>query len=171
LRFGDDWRSPLHFQRVSFFMAAVASTEKAMSHSILRHARALGTAVALACLPLAAGHAQANGKLSAHALDATIGGPAPGIVIELFDVSVDPPRKAAEVTTDAEGRADLIAGRPIAVGRYELRFAVADYFRKRGVPLGDPPFLDVVPIRLYLDDPAGDYHVPVVFTPWSYAKY
>jgi 5-hydroxyisourate hydrolase-like protein (transthyretin family) len=58
------------------------------------------------------------------------------VVIELFDVSVEPPRKVGEATSNADGRADLIAGKPITAGRYELRFAVADYFRNRGVPLG-----------------------------------
>jgi hydroxyisourate hydrolase len=145
--------------------------KNAMTLPILRHSCALGFALALACLPFASGHAQGNGELSAHALDATIGQPARGIVIELFDVSVDPPRKVAVATTNADGRADLIVGQPIAVGRHELRFAVADYFRQRGVALGDPAFLDVVPIRIYLSDSAGSYHVPMVFTPWSYAMY
>lgn len=144
-----------------------------MTDLIFRRASALGFALALACLPFTSGQGQGQdkGELSAHALDATIGQPARGVAIELFDVSLDPPRKVAEATTNADGRADLIAGREIAVGRYELRFAVADYFRRRGVTLGDPAFLDVVPIRLYLGDPAGNYHVPMVFTPWSYAMY
>jgi 2-oxo-4-hydroxy-4-carboxy-5-ureidoimidazoline decarboxylase len=140
-----------------------------MLESTLRRAGLLAAGLAWAAtLPA---HAQATGELSAHALDATIGKPAHGIVIELFDVSVDPPRKVARATTDPDGRADLIAGRPIAVGRYELRFAVAEYFRQRGLTLGDPAFLDVVPIRIYLADPQASYHVPMVFTPWSYAMY
>jgi 2-oxo-4-hydroxy-4-carboxy-5-ureidoimidazoline decarboxylase len=59
----------------------------------------------------------------------------------------------------------------LPVGRYELRFAVADYFRKQGAALGNPPFLDVVPVRLYFDNPEGSYHVPMVCSPWSYAVY
>jgi len=126
----------------------------------------------LMSMPLAAGRAQGNGSLVVHALDATIGQPAAGVVVELFDVSGDSPRKVAQTVTDSDGRADVIAGHPIVVGRYEIRFAVADYFRKRGsVPIGDLPFLDVVPMRLYLDNPAGTYGVPMVFTPWSYSMF
>jgi 2-oxo-4-hydroxy-4-carboxy-5-ureidoimidazoline decarboxylase len=142
-----------------------------MTRRLLRHAHLLVNTFAAACLLVGAGHAQSNGELTAHALDATIGQPARRVAIEVFDVSTDPPRKVAEATTNDDGRADLIVGRPLAVGRYELRFAVADYFRKRGVPLSDPAFLDVVPIRVYLGDPAGSYLVPMVFTPWSYAMF
>jgi 5-hydroxyisourate hydrolase-like protein (transthyretin family) len=56
-------------------------------------------------------------------------------------------------------------------GRYELRLAMADYFRKQGATLGNPPFLDIVTIRLYLDNPEGSIHVPVACSPWSYAMY
>ena len=69
------------------------------------------------------------------------------------------------------GRANILMGRPLPIGRYELRFAVADYFRKQGATLGNPPFLDVVLIRLFLENPEGSYHVPMVCSPWSYAMY
>jgi len=59
----------------------------------------------------------------------------------------------------------------LPIGRYELRFAVADYFRKQGSTLGNPPFLDIVPVRLYFENPEGSYHVPMVCSPWSYAVY
>jgi hydroxyisourate hydrolase len=126
---------------------------------------------ALIVMPSVA-RSQGNGSLVVHALDATIGQPAAGVVVELFDVSGDTPSKVAQTVTDSDGRADVIAGRPIVVGRYEIRFAVADYFRKRGgVTISETPFLDVVPMRLYLDNPAGTYGVPMVFTPWSYSMF
>ena len=115
--------------------------------------------------------AQPNGELSVHALDATIGQPAAGVVVGLFDVSAERPVEINQMTTNANGQADLIKGVPVKVGRYEIRFAVADYFRSRGLVLGNPPFLDVVPIRLYLGNAQGNYHVPVVFTPWSYTMH
>ena len=49
----------------------------------------------------------------------------------------------------------LIAGRPVPIGRYELRFSVGDYFAAQGVPLADPPFLDVVPVRFSVAEPKG----------------
>ena len=41
----------------------------------------------------------------------------------------------------------VIGGRPLPIGRYELRFAIGDHFRSRGIEQGDPPFLDIVPVR------------------------
>jgi 5-hydroxyisourate hydrolase-like protein (transthyretin family) len=59
----------------------------------------------------------------------------------------------------------------VPIGTYELRFAVAAYFAARGVPLSEPPFLDVVPIRFAIAEPEGHYHVPLVVSPWSYSTY
>ncbi len=115
--------------------------------------------------------AQSTGTVEVHALDATIGKPAEGITVDLFDVSADRPLRVGQATTSAGGQAELLKGAPLRVGRYELRFAVADYFRKRGLVLGNPPFLNVVPIRLYLGDAQRRYHVPIVFTPWSYTMH
>jgi len=52
-----------------------------------------------------------------------------------------------------------------------LRFAVSDYFAHQGVPLADPPFLGIVPIRFAVAEPEGRYHVPLSVTPWAYATY
>lgn len=65
----------------------------------------------------------------------------------------------------------LIGGRPVPIGRYELRFAVGKYFAARGVPLSDPPFLDDIPLRFSVGEPEGYLHVPLLVTPWSYATY
>jgi 5-hydroxyisourate hydrolase-like protein (transthyretin family) len=115
--------------------------------------------------------AQSGGSLEVHALDATIGKPAEGIVVDLFLVSTEPALKVGQMATNAGGQATLIAGGPLKVGRYELRFAVGDYFRRQGLALGTPSFLEIVPIRIYLSDPDGRYHVPAVFTPWSYTMH
>lgn len=111
------------------------------------------------------------GDLTAHVLNTVVGQPANGMVIELFEMSGEKGRKVAEATSNVDGRADVLVGRPLPIGRYELRFAVADYFRKQGATLGNPPFLDIVPIRLFLENPEGSYHVPMVCSPWSYAMY
>ena len=36
------------------------------------------------------------------------------------------------------------------------------------MPLADPPFLGVVPVRSRVAEPEGHYHVPLLVTPWSY---
>lgn len=111
------------------------------------------------------------GDLTAHILNTVTGQPANGMVIDLFEMSGDKGRKVTQAITNANGRADILVGRPLPNGRYELRLAMADYFRKEGVPQGNPPFLDVVIIRIYLDEPEGSIHVPVACSPWSYAMY
>ena len=119
----------------------------------------------------ASGAPRVNGDLTVHALDTTIGQPAAGLAVELFEVSGEQPRSVVKAVTNSDGRADIIAGRPLAVGRYELQFAVADYFRKRGSAVSDPPFLDIVPVRFFIEDPTGSIHVPFVFSSWSYAVF
>jgi 5-hydroxyisourate hydrolase len=75
---------------------------------------------------------------------------------------------------NADGRpADgpLLDAAAMAVGRYRLVFAVAAYFRARGVQLPEPPFLDVVRIDFGIADAAAHYHVPLLASPWSYSTY
>ena len=82
-------------------------------------------------------------------------------------------RLIAAAITNRDGRTEqpLIGGQPLPIGRYELRFRVGDYFARRARRQGDPPFLDVVPVRFAVAEPEGHYHVPLLVTPWSYSTY
>jgi 2-oxo-4-hydroxy-4-carboxy-5-ureidoimidazoline decarboxylase len=115
-----------------------------------------------------------NGRLSTHVLDNHAGRPAKGMWLSLRELCAgDAPRLLVRTQTNADGRTDqpLISGRPVPSGQYELLFSVADYFAERKVPLAEPPFLDVVPIRFSIAEPEGHYHVPLLVTPWSYGTY
>ena len=114
-----------------------------------------------------------NGRLSTHVLDTHAGRPAAGVAIELHELAGEKSHCIQMAVTNADGRTDqpLIAGRPLPIGRYELRFAIGNHFRSRGVPGGDPPFLDIVPLRFSVAEPEGHYHVPLLCTPWSYSTY
>ena len=59
----------------------------------------------------------------------------------------------------------------MAAGRYRLLFAVAPYFRARGVALPEPPFIDVVQVDFGIADPAAHYHVPLLVSPYGYSTY
>jgi 2-oxo-4-hydroxy-4-carboxy-5-ureidoimidazoline decarboxylase len=109
------------------------------------------------------------GRVTTHVLDTAHGCPAAGVRIALLD-SVG--RVLDTLITNADGRTDrpVLAG-PLALGSYELRFHVGDYFRGRGVALADPPFLDVVPVRFGIAEPDGHYHVPLLVSPWAYQTY
>jgi 5-hydroxyisourate hydrolase len=97
-------------------------------------------------------------SLSTHVLDTARGRPAAGVAIEL--------RRGDELvvtaTTDGDGRARLAD--ELGAGEYELTFAVGDYF-------GERAFLDRVPVRFTIADPAAHYHVPLLVSPWSYSTY
>jgi 2-oxo-4-hydroxy-4-carboxy-5-ureidoimidazoline decarboxylase len=115
-----------------------------------------------------------HGRLSTHVLDTHRGSPAPGIAVELLEVAVSgSSRVVTRAITNADGRTDrpIMADQPIPIAQYELRFDVGDYFARQGVPVSDPPFLGVIPIRFAVAEPEGHYHVPIIVTPWSYSTY
>jgi 2-oxo-4-hydroxy-4-carboxy-5-ureidoimidazoline decarboxylase len=110
------------------------------------------------------------GDVSAHVLDGTLGKPAEGVAVELHEIWGERSRKVGAATTNADGRATLMERRPVPIGRYELRFAIGDYFRKRGVvPAGEKPFLDVIPMRTYIREAEDNYHYPLVVSPFAYS--
>jgi 2-oxo-4-hydroxy-4-carboxy-5-ureidoimidazoline decarboxylase len=122
----------------------------------------------------AADKLKVNGRLSTHVLDTCYGRPAQGVSLELHELSnAGDGRLVIAGVTNADGRTDnaLINDRPVPIGRYELRFAVGDYFARTGVDLPEPPFLDIVPVRFSVADPENHYHVPLLATPWSYSTY
>jgi 5-hydroxyisourate hydrolase len=112
--------------------------------------------------------------LTTHVLDTSIGRPAAGVEIELHAVGADGARtKIKRARTNADGRteAPLLSAVEARVGTYELSFHIGAYFRGRGAPTAEPPFLDIVPIRFAIADLGAHYHVPLAVTPWSYSTY
>ena len=110
------------------------------------------------------------GRLTTHVLDLTRGRSAAGMTIELWRVDGDIRARIAATRTNADGRTDapLLEVAPLPLGVYELVFQVGDYF---AIPTADGRFLDAVPIRFTVADPAGHYHVPLLTTPWAYSTY
>ena len=105
--------------------------------------------------------------LSTHVLDTMHGTPAAGMAVVLRDGAG---QEVARGITDADGRCPGLVPGPLSPGRHALAFAVADYFRARGVALPEPPFLDIVTIAFGLSD-AGHYHVPLLVAPYGYSTY
>jgi len=112
-------------------------------------------------------------RLSTHVLDISRGSPAAGVLVELHVVAGSDRRAVASAVTNADGRTDnpLLSGDRLDIGVYELTFHAADYFRRSGVALADPPFLGDVVIRIGVADPHGHYHVPLLLTPYGYSTY
>lgn len=114
-----------------------------------------------------------TGRLTTHVLDTAQGRPAAGLVIRLSRITAGETVAIITATTNADGRTDrpLLEGDGFAAGPYELLFAAGDYFRAEGLALSDPPFLDEIPIRFVLAANSGNYHVPLLLSPWSYSTY
>jgi 2-oxo-4-hydroxy-4-carboxy-5-ureidoimidazoline decarboxylase len=122
----------------------------------------------------AADRLKVHGRLSTHVLDTHSGRPAAAVCVELLELSANGEQRVmARAATNRDGRTDapLMAGQPLPIGRYELRFHVGEYFARLAARMDDPPFLDVVPVRFAVAEPEGDYHVPLLVTPWSYSTY
>ena len=183
--FNDSYRAKFGFP---FIICVLRHTKDSVLQQLKRRAKntlsaerdiAVNEVIRIAALRLerhvsANDHLKVNGRLSTHVLDTYSGRPAHGVAIELRELSDSGgDRLVAKAVTNADGRTDqpLISARPIPIGRYELHFAVGDYFARTGAALPDPPFLDFVPVRFAIAEPESHYHVPLLVTPWSYSTY
>ncbi|MXP65769.1 hydroxyisourate hydrolase [Roseomonas sp. M0104] len=138
------------------------------------------------------------GALTTHVLNTADGCPAEGVAVELWRMA-PAPELVTRALTNADGRTDapLLEAARFQPGRYELRFAIGDYFAARGLtvevapaapaaefrlldPLPEPRsvepapaerFLDVVVLNVGLGEGQGHYHVPLLCSPWSYSTY
>jgi 5-hydroxyisourate hydrolase len=119
------------------------------------------------------GGARPMGKLTTHVLNLASGIPADGMRVELRrkDADITTLIGASQTNTDGRCAAPLLEGTALQAGRYSLTFHVADYFRSIGVSLAEPPFLEEVVLAFGISDPAQNYHVPLLVSPWSYSTY
>ena len=114
------------------------------------------------------------GHLSTHVLDTMYGCPAAGMQVTLQRIDGTTVQTLKSLTLNSDGRnadGDLLDADAMQVGYYRLLFAVAPYFRHRGVEIPDPPFLDTVQIDFGIADRNAHYHVPLLTSPWSYSTY
>jgi 5-hydroxyisourate hydrolase len=116
-----------------------------------------------------------TGGLTTAVIDAEAGTPAAGMLIDLFRVAreIGERQHVRTVETDARGAIaePLLAGTALQPATYELLFHVGRYFKARRVRQEEGPFLDVVPVRFSIADPARAYHVTLLAGPWSYTVY
>lgn len=97
-------------------------------------------------------------RLTTHVLDVTAGRPAAGVTLTLSRDGV----ALVGGVTDAGGRSAVHDA--LGPGRYELAYAVGDYF-------GDDAYLDIVPVRFGVAAGWDHVHVALLVTPWSYTTY
>ena len=113
------------------------------------------------------------GRLTTHVLDTAQGIPARGVRITLSRVDGPDQSPIAQVVTNGDGRVDdpVLEGPSFTAGTYELVFDIDDYFRNQPVEITDPPFLDLVTIRFTVTDAGGNWHIPLLVSPWAYSTY
>jgi 5-hydroxyisourate hydrolase len=115
-----------------------------------------------------------SGRLTTHVLDTAFGRPGAGLKIELSRLDGEGgPRLLKTVTTNGDGRCDapLLQGGELDTGVYEFVFHVGDYYRRAGVALPEPAFLDRVPLRFGIASPEQHYHVPLLISPYGFSTY
>jgi 5-hydroxyisourate hydrolase len=146
-----------------------------MNHSFERRDLLIGGAAAGA-LAAVTGPAAAETldphRITVHVLDVYSGKPGANVRVDLSILDGQTYRLIKTVNTTVSGRpADpVLSGDDLKVGEYELLFYVADYYSGLGVKLPNPPFLNKVPVRFAVFEPAA-YHIPLLLTPWSYSTY
>lgn len=113
------------------------------------------------------------GRLTTHVLDAANGCPGSAINVELYRVEGERLERVGQAVTNSDGRCDapLLEGDAYQTGVYQLQFGAGDYYRRRGTPLPDQAFLDVVVLRFGISAEQDHYHVPLLLSPYSYSTY
>ncbi|WP_054939386.1 hydroxyisourate hydrolase [Paenibacillus ihuae] len=124
-----------------------------------------------------------SGRLTTHVLDLARGVPAAGMALQLWKLDGGAAGELLrEAVTNSDGRLDapLLAGSELAPGSYELLFMAGDYFRgsnpaDEGASVAAAGstifFLEQIPIRFTIINPAEHYHVPLLVAPGGYSTY
>lgn len=111
--------------------------------------------------------AEARPTISTHVLDLASGEPAPGVAVTLFRLTdAGTPELISELETDGDGRIrDLLEGRDLIVGDYQLAFDVGGY-------LDEPDaFFQSAALALRITDAGRSYHVPLLLSPFGMSTY
>jgi 5-hydroxyisourate hydrolase len=111
--------------------------------------------------------AVARRTISTHVLDLAGGHPAPGVSVALFRLADDGrPELIGEAETDNDGRiTDLLNGRPLREGDYQLAFDVGGYAD------AEDAFFQSVAVALRITDVDRSYHVPLLLSPFGMSTY
>jgi 5-hydroxyisourate hydrolase len=98
-------------------------------------------------------------RISTHVLDTAHGRPAVDVRVVLrFGGEL-----VAETTTNTDGRALLTEN--AGAGVYELVFSIGEYYGPSTDYLGD------VVVQFRVTEAAGNYHVPLLVSPYGYSTY
>lgn len=108
--------------------------------------------------------------ITTHVLDTSRGQPADGVPLKLeLEVADGSWKQIGKGTTDVDGRAkDLLpAGFALHGGVYRLVFDTETYFESQNIEA----FYREVAVVFTIRDPAQNYHVPLLLSPFGYSTY
>ena len=110
------------------------------------------------------------GKLTTHILDTSMGTPAQGVEIKLYNRNNSSLKLINSAKTNEDGRCNepLLSGDLFEEGCYEIEFNIGHYYATKEI---DCPFLKDVVIRFYISNSDENYHVPLLISPFSYSTY
>ncbi len=113
-----------------------------------------------------------SGYLTTHVLDTATGSPAADLQIDLFRIDGDRRDHLATSSTNEDGRTDepVLPASDFFTGTYELVFHAGAYLRQGGMIDANRQFLDIIPIRFKMSEPAH-FHVPLLLSPYGYTTY
>ena len=109
-------------------------------------------------------------RISTHVLDTALGQPAVGIWVELYQVTSERVLVKSALTNQ-DGRTDEPLDTGASPGVYELVFHAGEYLRQHSAMTTEPPFLDRIAIRFGVAAAPGNYHVPLLLSPYGYSTY
>ena len=107
--------------------------------------------------------------ISTHVLDLAIGRPASGVTVRLEREENGMWNELSRGETDADGRINsaLPPAATLRTGHYRFGFETGAYFRSQGSNCFHP----YIQITFEVGDPAQNYHVPLLISPYSYSTY
>lgn len=118
------------------------------------------------------GAAAVAGGISIHAVDVAHGVPAAGLAVCLLRLDPEPV-EIARGACSANGHFihPVSQGAGVTRGVYEVTFGVAAFYRRNGISLPDPAFVDEAVFRFGIDRLSEHFHIPFKFTPWGFSLF
>ncbi len=108
-------------------------------------------------------------QITTHILDTSLGCPATGVSIQLFQQLDGDWQEVGSGRTNSDGRVpDLCPqGQVLDAGVYRMHFAISEYFTANRSPVFYP-WADVV---FTIAEGGQHYHIPLLLSPFGYSTY
>jgi 5-hydroxyisourate hydrolase len=107
-------------------------------------------------------------QFTSHILDTSLGRPAAGVKINLYQLKDEQWLLIGFDTTDKDGRVNNLTDEGVVLdpGTYQLRFYTKDYFEKQAISVFYPEVL-----LTFVSKDTEHYHLPLLLNPFGYSTY